>query len=517
MASRPELVRRKIQAPLRRRLAGDRAATYLAAALVSWLVVGVPLGALALGLPVPALLVGGAVLYALAVAAAGVVFEGLCAALFVAVAFNVTAYVETSAVLGVNVRVVDLLALGCLGYLAIGARGEWPWLPGRDRRLVVGLFGAFVAWTYLTGVFGAGPSSAGAVQYADRQLRYLVVLVTATAVVARSEPRAVLGPLAIGLTGALAFATDEVFAGRAGYLVNFGFLGPVIERTWPAPSLTAFSMQSTVVYEGGPIGHSRTMVGLAILFAPLALAAATRSRRHVPLAAASLLALVSVVASSSDAGVVGLYAAVAPVVVYWLALAVDRAGAPRAARLVGPLAVALGAVVAVWAVLATASGAEKVLLVSTSHLDVRLEQYAVALELAARYPLFGVGGGGNVPLVTDRVIHNLYLQQLAATGVPGLLAYATGQAAATWLVLRRIRRCETADRWLWVGILGSLAGFYAYSFWVVAHWWDPVHAVYWTLVGVAIGASPPTDDAEGLREWVRAGLPFGASGDDEGS
>lgn len=516
-AGRSDAARRRLRSALRRQVTGGPVYASLAAFLVAWVVLVVPLGALAFGVPVRLLLVGGVVVYALSITALDLVFEGLCAALFVTAAFNARAFFDTSGALGVGIRLVDLLTLACLGWLLLDRGFDRTWVRGTGRQVVVGCFSVFVLWTFLTAVVGNGPSSSTALEYGQRQLRYLLLLVTATVLVTETDPRSVLSPLALGTAGALAFAADEVFAGRAGYLVDFGFLGPVIERAWPSPSLTSFRTASTVLYEGGPIGHSRTMVGMAVVFVPLALAVATRSRRDVVLAGAGLLGLVTVVASSSHAGVVGLYGAVACVSVYWLSLALRDVGANRAAKLVGPVAVAAGSLALVWVAVAVAGGAERVLFVSTDNLDVRLAQYSRAVDLAARYPLFGVGGGRNVHALTGSVIHSLFFQQLAATGVTGFLAYVASQATATWLALQRLRRSLAEDGWLWAGVLGGMIGFYSYSFWVVAYWWDPINAVYWILVGVVVGTDPPTDQWGDLRERVRDALPVGTGVDDGGS
>jgi len=319
---------------------------------------------------------------------------------------------------------------------------------------------------------------------------FAYTLVLAGVVVDRTDARSVLAPVAFALAGTLVFAVDEVFAGRGGYLVNFGTLGGDIAAVWPSPSLTTFARGGTILYEAGAFGQNRTMVGLAIVFIPLALAAATRSRRYVPLALASGLGLISVIASGSHAAIIGLYGGLLPVLVYVAYLAFDRAGMARARRLVVPVSV-LATVLAVAVALgATAAGYDRILFVRTNNLSIRLGQYQAAIDIVSRYPLFGVGGGRNVRLVANSVVHNLFLQHLAATGLPGGFAYLVSTGTATYVCLRRCLAGQASERWLWVGVLGGILGFYAYGFWVVAYRWELLNAAHWLLVGVVVGAGP---------------------------
>ncbi|WP_135366149.1 O-antigen ligase family protein [Halosimplex halophilum] len=522
-----------------------RPATAFAAALVGLLVVAVPAGYHLLGLPVAPLLAAGTGLYVLAVVVSGRPFDGLCAALFVTVAFNVNAYPGPYPVPLVDPLLVDLLAVGVLGVAlsdralgrdhparavrervgrvrAIGGRTgrnrtvrTWrervgalrEWLPGTDGWLVAGALAAFVGWAYLSAAVGNGPSTGAAVQYAEEHLRYLLLLAAAAVVAREADPGAVLSPLALGLVGALVFAVDEVAAGRAGYLVNFGALGPAVARWWPSPSPTAFPTGATVIYEGPGVGQSRATVGLAIALVGLSMAAVPRSRWRALAPVGALLGVASVVASGSHAAIVGLYGAVGVVAVYWLSLVAERLGGVRARRLVWPGSLAAGGAVALWAAVAVLGGADRVLFVRTNTLAIRLEQYALALELAARYPLFGLGGGLNVHRTTGRLIHSLPLQQLAATGVPGLLAYVTAQAGAAWLAAKRLLWGRPGDRRRWAGVLAALVGVSLYSLWVVAYRWPSVNAVYWILAGAAVGGPAPSVRLADLVAHARAALP----------
>jgi len=86
-----------------------------------------------------------------------------------------------------------------------------------------------------------------------------------------------------------------------------------------------------------------------------------------------------------------------------------------------PLSVLVGATVIAWTIAATAAGRDEILLIQTNNLNVRLRQYAAAIDIAARYPVFGIGGGENFERVVNSRwgVHNLFLANLVATGVPG--------------------------------------------------------------------------------------------------
>lgn len=480
--------------------------TAFAALLVGLLVVVVPLATLVSNASPKLLLVGVAVLYGLGITALDRVFEGACVALLVVVVFNVSGFLVESAVPGIGVRLVDvLLVVVLLSSVFSDREGERAWVDGRVETLAIGAFAAFVLWSCLAAVVENGPSRWDAFDYTFAQLRYLLLLCTSMLITDRTDPRGVVSALGIAICGVLVFAADEVFAGEAGYLVNFGPLGDAIEGLWPSPSLTSLVADSAIVY--GEIGQSRIAVGLAIVVVPLVLAAATRYRRYAPVAAVGLLGVVSVVASGSHAGILGLYVGLACVAGYWVYLAVDRVGTERARRAVVPSLVGVGALLLVGAVAAAAAGEEQVLFVRTDNLEVRLRQYEAAIDLAGRFPLFGVGGGWNHFIVLGTEVHNLFLANLAATGIPGFLALVTSVAATTWVGLTRLAESPADERWLWVGVLGGMAAFYAYSFWVVAHRWEPLNAVYWVLAGVVIGASAPVEaSSDGLGARLRNGV-----------
>ena len=255
-----------------------RAPTHVGlSALLAGILVGlVPVGAVVFGAPVRLLLVGGAVVYVLASVALDAVFEGA------AVAFVFTAVFNTRAMFfvdGPELRLVSLLGLLTAALLVHRGVPEG-WLRRPGRRLVVGAAAVFVLWGALAALLGSGPDREAAIWYVVEQARYLALLVLAALLVDRGDPEDVLAPVTAGLGATLVFAVDEVFAGKGGYLVNFGTVGYDVARLWPSPSLSAFTRRGTVLYEAGAFGQNRTIVGLAIVFVPIVLAFSLRSRRH---------------------------------------------------------------------------------------------------------------------------------------------------------------------------------------------------------------------------------------------
>lgn len=457
----------------------------LAALLAALVVVLVPVGAVA-GVSVRLLLLVGVALYVLAAVALDAVFEGAAAAFVFVAVFNTRAMPDLG---DTELRVVSLLGLLTAALLVYTDGVPEGWLRRPDRRVVVGAFAFFVLWSAVAALVGNGPNREAAIWYVVEQSRYLALLVLSALLVDGRDPTRVLAPLTFALGAALVFAVDAVFAGTGGYLVNFGTVGFDIAGLWPSPSLTSFARDGTVLFEEGAFGQNRTVVGLAIVFVPLVLACALRSRRSLPLSLLSLLALVSIVASGSHAAILGLYVALVPVGLYAVSRAFALAGMARASRLVVPVSLGVGLLAALAALAAVASGPQNILFVRTNNLGVRIEQYAAAVEVAARYPLVGVGGGGrNVGAVAGAAVHNLLLYHLAATGVPGGLAYLTSTGGATAVCAWRCLAPGGRHRWLWVGVLGSLVGFHAYAFWTVSWRWELLDATHWLLVGVVVGA-----------------------------
>ncbi|PGF17949.1 hypothetical protein CP556_18800 [Natrinema sp. CBA1119] len=462
-----------------------------AALLITLFVFVVPSAAIVTDISVTRLLIAAATTYVLAIYSMKIVFEGICAATIVLAVFNITAVVTGSHIGGRQIRIVDVLLVGTLCCLLVRQQYDSLSNLGNSGRLTIGSFLLFVLWTFLAGVVGNGPSSTEAFLYAQTQLRYGLLLITAALLVGTTDVRSVIYPLVYALGGALVFAVDEVFSGKSGYPSHLGVLGVELQQIWPAPSLTSFPVDSTVLYVGPPIGQSRIMVGMAIFFIPLVVAAVAQSRVHTALSVAGSLGIVSVLASSSHSGMLAMYAVIGIVLLYWFYRVLGRYGLYRARSMLVPLSVLIGATVIAWTIAATAAGRDEILLIRTNNLNVRLRQYAAAIDIAARYPVFGIGGGENFERVVNSRwgVHNLFLANLVATGVPGFLTYVISVTTATWIGIQQLVRCPVDEKWIWVGILAAMVGFYTYSFWTIAFQRESLNAIYWILAGSVVGAS----------------------------
>ena len=127
-----------------------------------------------------------------------------------------------------------------------------------------------------------------------------------------------------------------------------------------------------------------------------------------------------------------------------------------------------------------------------SSLSVRVRQYAGGLDLFARHPLFGIGGGNfmyfaeSYGLDKPYRIHNLYIALLAETGIPGLLLYlgtvGTGLIRGAKLVVSR-----SVDHTLVFAVCCGLVGLLAAAFW--GPFLDRLPRVFpfWAIMGALVG------------------------------
>jgi hypothetical protein len=102
-------------------------------------------------------------------------------------------------------------------------------------------------------------------------------------------------------------------------------------------------------------------------------------------------------------------------------------------------------------------------LFDASNLGIRLQQYIEAIRLSVEYPLFGIGGA-NFSFVApqtslDRAywLHNMYLQVLVGTGVPGFFLYC-GTIALVLFFGVRLLRLPGSDSFLVIGVLAGVIG-----------------------------------------------------------
>jgi hypothetical protein len=131
-------------------------------------------------------------------------------------------------------------------------------------------------------------------------------------------------------------------------------------------------------------------------------------------------------------------------------------------------------------------------LFDASNLGIRLQQYIEALRLSVEYPIFGIGGA-NFSFVApqtslDRAywLHNMYLQVLVGTGVPGFLLYC-GAIVLVLLSGIRLLRLPGSDSLLVIGVLAGFIGVLAQlNFTPVLQRMVPAFT-FWAVSGLLVG------------------------------
>lgn len=131
-------------------------------------------------------------------------------------------------------------------------------------------------------------------------------------------------------------------------------------------------------------------------------------------------------------------------------------------------------------------------LFDASNLGIRLQQYIEAVRLSVEYPMFGIGGA-NFSFVApqtslDRAywLHNMYLQVLVGTGVPGFLLYC-GTIVLVLLLGVRLLRLPGSDSLLVIGVLAGFVGVLAQlNFTPVFQRMVPAFT-FWAVAGLLVG------------------------------
>ncbi len=153
-------------------------------------------------------------------------------------------------------------------------------------------------------------------------------------------------------------------------------------------------------------------------------------------------------------------------------------------------------------------------LVGTVSLEGRMEIWNRALYAIQDFPFTGTGLGTFRQVV--RVLyplfligpdfdighaHNVFLQVALDLGLPGLIAYLALVGTAGWFCWRAAQSARSPDRWLAVGVLGSLAAFHTYGMTDAIALGAKPGVVFWLLVALAvllgtIGQRAETDSHE---------------------
>jgi hypothetical protein len=140
----------------------------------------------------------------------------------------------------------------------------------------------------------------------------------------------------------------------------------------------------------------------------------------------------------------------------------------------------------------------------------RMDLWRAALQMAADYPLFGVGPDnfrwlyGEYAGVDewDTGIHanNLYLEWLAGTGVVGFAAFIWLSWRLARLALARLRDQDEREHWmLTVGVSAALATWYIHGLFDFFYEFTPTYVAFWLLVGLLAAVPEKRRDGDADR------------------
>lgn len=521
----------------------QRAVPWTALLLVGLLVGVVPAIAVPLGLTgagLIALVVIGGLCYGLLLILTDTVLEGLCSALFVLVTFK--ANVPTVGVLRggrigeytLNIMLVDVVAIPLALVFAYRLyQQNWQITFRRDMIAGYALAGC-AGWAFLAAIAGNGPSTGAATIFAINQFRHLLLFVIGVISVRYIGIRNVIYSLLIAVAGHLAIALVEVINRGA---LGLSYLGDSSGKVIDTVTLGPLHFQAAM-YPGGFAGSSRTLIALLLLTLPFVIGLLIgRSRRSQAIGAISILCGVFLIrVGQTDSGTMALLLSVGAMIAAMAVLSVtDKSTFQLPAYLAGgtnsliagigmlflhivpntvrrpeetsPSTSVNNGITAVTDGTAS-SGADQtanaalglmqyVPFIGLHTLGIRLTQYAAAVDIASRYPLFGLGGA-NFPWLAQSYglprrmeIHSVYFSYLAGIGIPGLILFLTAIAVVFVTAVKRTIHSVPSDRPMWAGIVCGLIGFLAYSFWTTVHG-GVAFLTFWALAGAIVGTNTKT-------------------------
>ena len=465
--------------------------------LTGLLAVCVPVVATMSDVPTSMLVVVAGLCYLAVVLVAGQAFVGLTSAAFVLALFDIAVTLaDGPGIATVDVVAVDVVAIPLLFVLLYEAFGDGFRIRFGGRAVAVFGFVAFVCWTIAAGVVANGGSQTAGVMFATEQVRYLVVFVVTALVVRRKNAWCVVYPFVIATVGHLSVSLAQIANGG---MLGFPFLGEPPDRYLESFAFAGIDI-ATGFYAGGFVGHGRELAMVLLMFIPLVVAVSVRrSWLSLPLTGVAVVASVlSIRVADTDAGWATLVLLSALFGTYLLAalvVAVKRRYSTVAAVPVLGLVLAFAFVLfrGVQAVVQLSDG--DVPLLRTNTLDVRLDGYAAAVEIAFEYPLFGLGGKNfyvlseQYGLPADLGVHNTFLSHLAATGFVGSLFYTLAVLAVLFVAVRLAIAASGTERLLWVAVCCAMVAFHAYSSWMAAYHWTVGNSAFWLLAGATVGAT----------------------------
>lgn len=494
--------------------------TLTASILVIGLVAVIPVLSLGVGHPVLATVLVPlfGLLYFSFIYATDRLFEGFVSGFFVFSIFN--ARMNVLAAPGnrwLMIFLVDFIALALFGILLYEHASADVFQFEKVELVAISGLAVFVLWSFLSALVGNGASSLLAVVFAIDQFRYLFIFVLAILVVKQTSFWCAAYPLLLSIGGNLLYALAEVVNGDS---IDLKYLGTESGRLVEVITLGPIDLQIGY-YAGGFVGWGRALLAVLLLFLPfLVFWTVYGSRRRVITSVAGIAAVMLLVrVANTDSGWMATLLALAVAGVAALSLFVQTF---EKRYFNGVVASGFGIGMSLllyssrWLRDSETGSADVqkpslstdqspvhdfffdvfawVPLVSASSLGIRFDQYIVAIELALKYPVFGVGGY-NYYLLSELYglpsayrVHNTFLSHLAATGFPGFFAYTISVVAVLWIIVRRVWQTSNESRFLWLCLLAGLLGFHAYSFWVVIFGWHSPMVGFWALSGIIVGS-----------------------------
>jgi len=424
-----------------------------------------------------------------------------------------------------SLYIIDLLAVVLLAVI-LNQSDLTIWQISYSKFSLAAVLGlaTCVVWAFVAAAVGNGPSQIAATIFAVQQMRYLVMFLTGSFVVLQTRLIVGLYPLLISIGGNVLYALGEVAVGNTFGLTYLGDAG--------GRSFTEFGIGPWVFETGffvsGYVGNVRELVAITLLLLPFLIYMGMKGRlRNTVFALLSLGSVAIVIrAGDTDAGWGASILTLAVTGVLLLGVcSTDEIYSQLRTSLLSLLAIVFSAgLYREWFSIgrtgSTGGGMPKgtspttpdpqggtsdpttvitdslsiVPGVELDTLSIRLTQYTAAIDIAITYPIFGIGGYNfallsqeyNLPIGMD--IHNQYLAYLAATGLPGLMAYMISIGSIFVLLCYHVIRGEEQDKYVYTCLICSLLGFHAYSFWVTSQRFINPNIAFWLLSGMVIGS-----------------------------
>lgn len=395
---------------------------------------------------------------------------------------------------GVRVSLADLLLLGLMPFVAIGA------MVGRVRIVlpipVLIIYAALLAQYGLSMVLAAEPLLASFELLSAVHAIGVAVLIGAA--VRGDLLRVLVTALAFQVILHTAFASAQLWTGRP------------VGAQWFAPVEIVPETLTTGAIRLRPVGlydHPIVFADSLLLTIPVLIAASFIEAGRVWKTAMLLALAVGTVGLGMTLSR-GAWVATAVAVVCLMVLA-TRCGLVKPRKVVRILVVGgLGGLLVTLPLWPRVY--ERLTQSEPGNFTVRLELNRIAWSMVEAHPLTGVGLNNFIP-VMDRfdptnvmrrfpaTVHNLYLLEAAEAGIPALLLMVLLFCAILTLGYRRLRDAtEPSRRWIAAAILAALAGFLVSQLADFSHRLEPLRSMIWMLVGILFGLLPEAG-AEGQR------------------